>query len=278
MRFLLDVFTTVLVLFFVVPSAFAQTEDPLATNRRDPFAPSTSRAPTQAQAQKPALTATQTKTQRPAGVEREYPKGRETVAKIYSALALKADLVYEESPWSKVEEDLELRYGFNIVLTSSAEDDSLTPDEPVTVNLKGVSLSRSLQVMLEMKNATYVVQDEVIKIISLDDAGHAHYFARHMIKVEPLLALISSREGARIGKPKKSTNKSPTVSDDKKQKPVLAAAHQASPDDLISAESLLIDLIQQSVAPGNWRDTGQGHATVKILGGCLTVNSTESVA
>ena len=114
--------------------------------------------------------------------------GSDKEEQILNALDQPADLNYDEDPWSEVEEDLELRYGINIVLTSSAEDDALSGDEPVTVNLTGIRLKNALRIMLETKNATFVVQDEVLKIISLDDAEDVKWFVTNVYNVGDLIA------------------------------------------------------------------------------------------
>jgi len=107
---------------------------------------------------------------------------------ILSALDEEVNLNYDEAPWSDVAEKLQKDYGINIVLTSSASDDSLTEDEPITVNLTGIRLKNALRIMLEQKNATFVVQDEVLKIISLDDAEDIRWFVTNVYNVGDLVA------------------------------------------------------------------------------------------
>ena len=114
--------------------------------------------------------------------------GSEKEEQILDALDQEANLEYDEEPWSQVAEDLELKYGINIVLTDSAEDDSLTDDEPITVNLTGIRLKNALRIMLEDVNATFVVQDEVLKIISLDDAEDVRWFVTNVYNVGDLVA------------------------------------------------------------------------------------------
>ena len=108
---------------------------------------------------------------------------------VLRALDKESNLNYEETPWSEIEEDLEVKFGINIVLTSSAQDDALTEDEPVTVNLTGIRLKNALRIMLETKNATFVVQDEVLKIISIDDAEDVKWFTTNVYNVGDLVAV-----------------------------------------------------------------------------------------
>ncbi len=121
--------------------------------------------------------------------------GSETEEKILRALEEPADFNFDERPWNEVEELLETTYGINIVLTTSASDDSLTEDEPITENLTGIRLKNALRIMLEKKNATYVVKDEVLKIISLDDAEDVKWFVTNVYNVGDLVAPRQSRGG-----------------------------------------------------------------------------------
>jgi hypothetical protein len=80
----------------------------------------------------------------------------------------KITLKYDETRWSEVEVDLEKRLGVNIYLERSAIDDSLTKAQPVTVNVTAAA-GDALRTTLKMNNATYVVKNQVVTVISLDD-------------------------------------------------------------------------------------------------------------
>ena len=121
--------------------------------------------------------------------------GSATEEAILDALDETADLDYDERPWSEVEEELETKYGINIVLTSSASDDSLTEDELITEKLSGIRFKNALRIMLEKYNATFVVKDEVLKIISLDDAEDVKWFVTNVYNVGDLVAPKTSRGG-----------------------------------------------------------------------------------
>ena len=103
--------------------------------------------------------------------------GSENDEKILRALEKPANFNFDETPWNEVEEELEKEYEINIVLTVSAKDDSLTEDEPVTSNLQGIRLKNALRLLLADKNATFVVKDEVLMIISKDDVYAEEYSA-----------------------------------------------------------------------------------------------------
>jgi hypothetical protein len=183
------------------------------------------------------------------------------------------DLEFKETPWSEVETFLEKSLDCNIVLTSSAADDSLGKDEPISCSLTNMPAKSALRIMLESKNATFLLQDNVVKIISLDDAEDAKYFTNHFINVRTLLANISQLEKNRIGNAR-IIQKKPVGG-------VAAVGPSSSPEKStgnVTAESMLIDVIQASVYPDHWQDSGQGLATIKIIGGYAVVNSEGSLA
>ena len=105
--------------------------------------------------------------------------------------------------------------------------------------------------MLQEKNATWLVQDNVVKIISLDDEEDPRFFSNHFVSVRSLLARIADLEKVRL--------------------------ENTRPNEL-SAESMLIDLIQTSVSPDQWKDRGNGMATIKIIGGYAVISCQDSLA
>lgn len=125
--------------------------------------------------------------------------GSENDEKILQALEEPANLEYDETPWNEIEEELEREYRFNIVLDQSAIDDSLSEEEPVTVNLRGIRLKNALRLMLKKYNATYIVRDEVLLIISLDDAEDVSYFVNNVYNVGDLVAPRSNSSGGVLG-------------------------------------------------------------------------------
>ena len=74
-------------------------------------------------------------------------------------------LEYDERPFQEIELELEKRTGLNFILSSSASDDSLSEDEPITFSLHNMPLSKAMQLMLRTKNATYVIEDGVVVFI-----------------------------------------------------------------------------------------------------------------
>lgn len=119
--------------------------------------------------------------------------------KILEALEEPANLAFDETPWSEVEEELEKQYKINIVLDQSAKDDSLTEDDPITINLTGIRFKNALRLMLKEKNATFIVRNEVLLIISLDDADDTKYFVTNVYNVGDLVAPRNNPQAGQLG-------------------------------------------------------------------------------
>lgn len=200
----------------------------------------------------------------------ETPTTTQSVLKLNDLIRKKLsepiNCVYEDAPWNEIEEELEKNFGFNIILTPSARDDSLTEDEPITSDLSGIPLGNALRIMLKNKNATYIVKGGVLQIISMDDEDDPDNFTISMINVRKLLEAISALEEERIGKPRIR----PQTNAPKSQ----PHANQAT--ELVTAESLLIDVVQTTYRNDEWLESGQGIVTIKIIGGFAIVNSNES--
>jgi hypothetical protein len=97
-----------------------------------------------------------------------------TVTKIGAALAspLKATgLDFVETPLEQVVNQLQDQYGISIQLDVLAlQDAGLNPQEPVTVSVHNISLKSALRLMLQPHHLTHIVQDEVLKITTPEQA------------------------------------------------------------------------------------------------------------
>ena len=121
------------------------------------------------------------------------------------ALKKTVDFDFDEQPFAEVEEHLEALTGLNFLLHMSAMDDQLSEDEPITFNLKGIPLNKGLRLLLERNNATYVIDEGVVVIISLDDAQSSEWLrlkmfdCRDLIKVLPKTTQHSLNGGGGFG-------------------------------------------------------------------------------
>ena len=225
------------------------------------------------------------------------------------------DLNYEETPWSEIEEDLEIQMGLNILLSDSAGDDALTNDEPLSFNLDGIPAKKALWLMLVTKNATYVIDDGVIVIISIDDAEDVRWFrlkmfdCRELVEVLPKTIPSSVHAGAggfggggvRDGggggvfsiasqgfasaaqasaqKPASSDKPSESQLLDQKLNKLLAMAKAEAKKNKPepNAEHTLLDLVQTMIQPDSWTNNGQGLGQVDVVNGFLVVSQSEGV-
>ncbi len=188
---------------------------------------------------KPARTA-------PTGHSFSTRKARE----IQSALSKPCNIEYVEVPFVDVKRDLEDKFGFNIMLDQSAVDDALTEEELINVRLGGIKLSNALRLLLRDFNATYVVSDGVIRIISLANVTDPENLSQKMINVSSLLNLINQTD-ARLN---------PNQQDPKQESKA-------------TAESLLENTITNVVRKDFWKKV----ATIDIIGGILVINGPESL-
>ncbi len=202
-----------------------------------PAAKTTPNAAIPKKASTPAQTA-------PTGYSYSTRRARE----IESALSKVCNLEYIEVPFIDVKRELEDAYGLNIVLDQSALDDSLTEEELVNVQLRGISLSNALRLMLRDFNATYVVNNGVVRIISLANVTDLENLSQKMVNVSSLLNLINQKYG-RLNSEQQESNE----------------------DSLQSAETLLQRTITNVVQPDIWKDT----ATIDIIGGVLVMYGPE---
>lgn len=107
---------------------------------------------------------------------------------ILDALETPTNLEYEETQFSDVKAELEEKFRINIVLDPTAIDDSLTEEELVTVRIRGVRLKNALRLMLRPFNATYIVRDEVLRIISIDNINDPENLVTDVYNVGDLVA------------------------------------------------------------------------------------------
>ena len=126
--------------------------------------------------------------------------GNASDEQILNALDEPADLDFEDTPFIEVMDFLRDEYKINVVLDQTARDDSLTEDELITFNVKGIRLKNALRLLLSEKEATFIVRDEVLRIISLSSASDPEFFVTNVYNVGDLVApRIPIQGGGGIG-------------------------------------------------------------------------------
>ena len=93
--------------------------------------------------------------------------GKESERKIYRALNERSEISFNGTPLANVIKFFRDTYSIPIVIDDKAlEDESITADEPITLELPTVSFRSALKLILEPLQLTYVIEDEVMRITS----------------------------------------------------------------------------------------------------------------
>ena len=93
--------------------------------------------------------------------------GKESERKIYRALKESSEISFNATPLSNVIKFFRETYNIPIVIDDKAlEEENITADEPVTLELPNISFRSSLKLILEPLQLTYVIEDEVMRITS----------------------------------------------------------------------------------------------------------------
>jgi hypothetical protein len=80
-------------------------------------------------------------------------------------------LDFADTPLEEIVALLQEEYGIPIKLdTPALSEMGLSPDEPVTISLRSISLHAALRLMLKQIGLTYLIQDEVLLITTPDEA------------------------------------------------------------------------------------------------------------
>jgi len=91
--------------------------------------------------------------------------GKESERKIYRALNERSEITFNGTPLSGVIKFFRETYNIPIVIDDKAlEEENITPDEPITLELPAVSFRSALKLILEPLQLTYVIEDEVMRI------------------------------------------------------------------------------------------------------------------
>lgn len=212
---------------------------------------------------------------------------------------------FDETPFIDVMEGFREEYGINVLLDQSAIDDSLTEDDPISFRIRGANFGSALNMMLKKHNATYVINDGVLCIISRDVASDPEYFTRRIINCRDLLHKIKSsnpaaanhisgiypmsaaqaklrqtsqRAGGGVFDIVPASQISNLVGNQAQEED----ATEKRPDQLylvqrgFSAEARLTDVIKASIAPDDWDDTN-GDGSIAFIGGCIVIQHSEEV-
>ncbi|TWT78589.1 M56 family metallopeptidase [Neorhodopirellula pilleata] len=144
----------------------AEVADPFGGGTVDPFGKGTTIQP------QPAVPAIPLQVTKPIAVKDIDPSGVE--AALRKGMSQKVTIEAMDEPLANVLASLKQDFGVPLFVDSqSLEELGMTPDIPVTISLKNVSLRSALRLMLRPFDLTYMIKDEVIQITTSEAAEYS---------------------------------------------------------------------------------------------------------
>lgn len=99
--------------------------------------------------------------------------GNEAERRIFRSLSSRGEVNFNAQPLSQVMKFFSDQYNIPIVIDDQAlEEENITQEEPITINLPEVSFRSALKLILEPLNLTYVIEDEVMRITGKKDSAN----------------------------------------------------------------------------------------------------------
>lgn len=171
-------------------------------------------------------------------------------------LEKKVNFDFKEVVLAEVRKVIQENMGVATYLHESALDDALDDDVLITFRSGGeLSMRKALELMLEPYNADFIIDENVIKIISRDLVDEQQFFIRRIFNARPLIKLIA---------------------DDRMQQYQGDSEPPRRWEITMIAEEELVKLIKETVDPDTWHDTN-GDGTIVAINGLLVVNSSRRV-
>ena len=95
----------------------------------------------------------------------EWLGANETEHRIFLSLREKRNVALNNTPLNRVMKEFSEVYGFPILLDEKGlEDETVTAEEPITLNVPEISLRSALRLILDPLNLIFVIRDEVMII------------------------------------------------------------------------------------------------------------------
>jgi type II secretory pathway component GspD/PulD (secretin)/tetratricopeptide (TPR) repeat protein len=224
-------------------------------------------------------------------------KDREIESKLIYPLSLN----FKNTPFRQVVEDLRTWTGINIVVDKRAlEEDNISMDQPVEMNLNGVMLKSALAEILHQMRLTYVIENECLNITTEAHAKgrlvlKTYQVADLVIPIEDhttptVAAMLGMQEGSMENHSMSTSGATPFTSQHSLPNGQSVSGslsnQQSSPSTPASTtqpqkktlEDSLIKLITNTIKPESWDSMG-GPGTIDYfpLGMALTINQTPDI-
>jgi len=178
--------------------------------------------------------------------------------------------VCDEQEFREVRKGLEAETKINIVIDPNLEGE-FDDETLITCNMNNVRMVTGLRFLLKPYNATYKIDDGVLVIISIDDTGLEENLRTRVFDCRQLRAKFSETQPMALNN---------DVADGKKKGSQLVQPPGQDKENVVTSrtrEYLLVNLIQNNVAPDSWADTGSGEGSLTFVNGLLVVTQSQLV-
>ena len=222
--------------------------------------------------------------------------------KTEEALKKVVNFDYDETPWVDIEEELEKNLGFNIFLHESAKDDGLPEDEPITLKLRDVTCGKALEILLELKNAAYTIDEGIVVVVSGDVVEDSKFMRMKMFDCRDLVELLpesypmgySTGGGGQGGggqggggmfcvqglslaaQPQQGADTKPVTAEEDPDEKTESKSEKHTPPLVASRGATLLNILYSTIAPDSWVAGGMGLASANEVNGILIVRQSES--
>jgi type II secretory pathway component GspD/PulD (secretin) len=222
---------------------------------------------------------------------------------------------FKDRPLREVITELRAMTSLNIIPDVAAlEEENVSLDKPLTLNLEGVSLRSALNLLLRQAHLTYVIKDEALQVttpthargklvqktysvadlvISVDDFSPSPGSKLDTIfdqqvqrvgggfynNVSPYVGMNTLPNGVPVGAPASALPGAQSMTSTSPANGLpFTSAPQSARTQGQTMENVLIATIKNTVAPGSWSDMG-GPGTIDYfpLGMALVINQTPDI-
>ena len=171
-------------------------------------------------------------------------------------------LKFQGAPLSEVVRFLREEYNVPVQLDLQSLDDlGLSPDDPIDIDVRDVSLKSALRIMLRQLDLTYVISNEVLLITSEEEA-----LTCLTVAVYPVGDLLAKKQGH-----ERSASAEPDKNEPVAAQQRLEQSESYNMDDLVN-------VIVSSTASDTWVENGGPEADIQPLQpGLLVISQTQGV-
>jgi hypothetical protein len=184
---------------------------------------------------------------------------------IERTLKATTDMDYQDVEWSLIQKDLFDRFKFNILTDQTALDDKLTQEHPLSLQVRGLPLEVCLLELLRPRNATFIVKDGAVRVISIDNVEDPQFLTRRTYDCRKLIEAMDLEMSSSLFR-SLDTQKQDKSSVDKQAVQIT------------SKEDFLIQLVSIMVGEcDKWSTEGDGVFSISVVNGFLVVGAPREI-